>query len=78
VFERSYRAIGTFQDRVRAEAADLGDKLAKLQAFFSTDVFAELPAEECERLLSQAAAMNDYSSCLAERIQNFEPAFHPG
>lgn len=61
----------SFQDRVRAEAIELDEKLKKLVAFFPTDTFAALPADEQERLHAQAAAMTDYSAVLSERIAAF-------
>lgn len=39
-------AATTFQDRVRAERAELDDRLDKLIAFRSTDAFAGLPVDE--------------------------------
>ena len=61
----------TFQDRVRAEAAELDERVTKLKAFTSTETFGGLPVDEQERMLAQLAAMTDYSACLAERIQAF-------
>ena len=61
----------TFQDRVRAEAAELDERVTKLKAFTSTEIFGGLPVDEQERMLAQLAAMTDYSACLAERIQAF-------
>lgn len=60
-----------FRDRVRAESAELDDRIKKLAAFLPTDACHALPAEEQERLCSQLAAMQDYSNCLAERIDAF-------
>ncbi len=61
----------TFQDRVRAEAAELDERITKLKAFTSTETFGGLPVDEQDRMLAQLAAMSDYSACLAERIQAF-------
>lgn len=61
----------TFQDRVRAEAVELDDRINKLAAFQHTDTFQELPSDEQDRLLAQLAAMQDYSNCLSERIAAF-------
>ena len=61
----------TFQDRVRAEAAELDERVTKLKAFTSTETFGGLPVDEQECMLAQLAAMTDYSACLAERIQAF-------
>lgn len=60
-----------FRDRVRAESAELDDRIKKLAAFLPTDACHALPEEEQERLSSQLAAMQDYSNCLAERIDAF-------
>ena len=77
VFERSYKPIGTFQDRVRAEHAELEDRLDKLTEFLATPVFESLPSAEQERLVRQAGAMVGYSDVLAERIAAFQPAPPP-
>ena len=61
----------SFQDRVRAEAAELDERITKLAAFQHTDTFHELPNDEQDRLLAQLAAMQDYSACLVERIAAF-------
>lgn len=61
----------TFQDRVRAEASELDERITKLKSFTSTETFGGLPVDEQERMLAQLAAMTDYSACLAERIQAF-------
>lgn len=60
-----------FRARVRAEAADLDERIKKLSAFLPTDVFNGLPVDEQRRLTSQLAAMTDYSNCLSERIAAF-------
>jgi hypothetical protein len=63
-----------FRTRVRAEAAELDERIKKLAAFTSTNTFHELPNEERVRLLAQLAAMDDYSGCLAQRIRAFGEA----
>ena len=78
VFERSYRAIGTFQDRVRAERADLAEKLTKLGEFKHSPVWAGLEVMEQSRLMDQAMAMADYLEALDARIAAFEPAHAVG
>jgi hypothetical protein len=60
-----------FQDRVRAEAAELDERIKKLAAFLPSDIFGSLPKDEQDRLTAQLAAIQDYSGCLAERIQAF-------
>lgn len=64
-------APASFQDRVRAEAAELEERITKLAAFQHTDIFHGLSNEEQDRLLAQLAAMQDYSGCLVERIAAF-------
>lgn len=64
-------APASFQDRVRAEAAELDERITKLAAFQHTDTFHGLPNDEQDRLLAQLAVMQDYSGCLAERIAAF-------
>lgn len=74
VFERSYKAIGTFQDRVRAERADLAEKLDKLTDFRASLGWAEISGDEQGRLIDQGDAMQAYLEILDERIAAFEPA----
>jgi hypothetical protein len=78
VFERSYKAIGTFQDRVRTERADLNEKLDKLTAFRAGPAWAGIPNDERERLIDQGDAMLSYLEILDERIAAFEPAHAVG
>lgn len=75
---QSAAVASTFQDRVRAERAELDDRLDKLVAFRLTDIFAGLPVQEQERLDAQISAMTDYSNTLHERITAFEPAAAAG
>lgn len=59
------------QQRVVAEKAELDDKLAKLNAFGRTPLFASLPADEQGRLNRQHLLMEQYSAVLGERIADF-------
>jgi hypothetical protein len=59
------------RDRVRAEAAELDERIAKLSTFGKGPVFAGLPAEEQGRMNAQLAAMESYSLALHERIAAF-------
>jgi hypothetical protein len=59
------------RDRVRAEAAELDERLAKLITFSKGPVFAGLPAEEQARMNEQLAAMESYSLALHDRIAAF-------
>lgn len=69
--ERLAAIPASFQDRVRAEAVELEERVSKLAAFQHTDTFHGLPSDEQDRLLAQLAAMQDYSNCLTERIAAF-------
>lgn len=69
--ERMAGIPANFQDRVRAEAAELDERVKRLSAFQHTDIFHGLPNDEQDRLLAQLAAMQDYSNCLTERIAAF-------
>lgn len=61
----------TYQDRVRAEAKELDERIAKLTAFTKTDTFASLNVGERSALTLQLKAMSEYSICLDARIQAF-------
>jgi hypothetical protein len=56
------------RDRVRAEKAELDEKLAKLDTFGRTELFASLPADEQGRMNRQHSLMQQYSAVLGERI----------
>ena len=60
------------QQRVVDEKRDLDEKLAKLDAFGRTDVFAALPADEQGRLNLQHSLMEQYSAVLGARIDAFK------
>ncbi len=63
--------IPEWQSRVITEKDDLDIKLGKLGEFLHTQMFADLPADERERMVRQHNHMTDYSKVLGERIQAF-------
>lgn len=73
VFARAYveDKPTTFQDRVRAEHAELADRVQKLYDFFSTPIFAGLDGAEQSRLKMQWNAMSTYRNILKARIDAF-------
>ncbi len=74
VFERSYRPIGTFQDRVRFERDELADKRAKLAAFIGDDSkLIGVTPDQLGLLIRQHEHMAGYLDVLDERIAAFEP-----
>lgn len=78
VFERSYKAIGTFQDRVRAERAELAVKVDKLGDFLTSPSAGEIDLGELVRLTNQSRIMQDYLAVLDQRIAFFEQAHVAG
>jgi hypothetical protein len=68
----------TFQDRVRAERADLHDKIQKLGTFIGSPIFDGLNEAERMRLHQQVEAMAIYLDLLDDRIRAFEPAHAVG
>jgi hypothetical protein len=60
-----------FQQRVVDEKKELDEKLAKLVAFFDTEMFANVPADEQKRLHLQCKTMEQYSTILGQRIAAF-------
>lgn len=59
------------QQRVVTEKDELSERLAKLLAFFQTDIFAGLSEAERSRLRNQARFMDGYVAVLEERIAAF-------
>lgn len=62
-----------YQTRVITEKSELDEKRQKLQGFIDGDKFAEVDADEQDRLERQSAIMQDYSDVLEERITAFPP-----
>ena len=60
------------QQRVIDEKDQLGEKLEKLLAFLSTDIYKSLPQREQELLYFQSQVMEDYYEVLQERIELFK------
>lgn len=71
VFDRAYKEIGDFRERVRDEKAQLDDRLAKLNVFMHTTSCLDLPFEDRSLLSAQAVAMQELSEILAKRIGRF-------
>ena len=69
--ERLAAVPASHQDRVRVELAELTEKKDKLQAFFGTAVFAQLPIDEQDMLELQHGQMQAYAHTLARRIALF-------
>jgi Phage protein (N4 Gp49/phage Sf6 gene 66) family len=69
--ERLAAVPASHQDRVRVELAELTEKKDKLQAFFGTAVFAQLPIDEQDMLELQHGQMQAYAHTLARRIARF-------
>lgn len=59
------------QQRVVDENKELGDRLAKLLAFFQSPIFLKLSEAERSRLRNQARFMDGYAAVLEERIEAF-------
>lgn len=59
------------QQRVVQERDELLEKVTKLHAFFSTELFSTLPHDEQFRLNTQFQFMQGYLSVLEERIGGF-------
>lgn len=59
------------QQRVIAEHAVNQDRLAKLNAFFDTDLYRGLDEEEQQDLAHQAQVMADLGTILTSRIERF-------
>jgi len=68
-----YNAMPPHQQRVVDEKAELDGRLAKLEAFFDTPIFAGLDPAEQQRLHDQAVAMHEYANILADRVEAFVP-----
>lgn len=63
--------MNNHQDRVRAERAELTEKLHKLSKFLHGPNSAGLDRDERQRMFRQLKIMDDYALILAERILHF-------
>ena len=61
----------TYQDRVVAEAEELGEKVVGLEMFFKTELFKSLERRDKDLLRNQAYVMGLYSEILHKRIMRF-------
>lgn len=59
------------QQRVVDEKAELDDKITKLTAFTSGDIFKSLEHRDQELLVQQLGYMRNYSETLSLRIERF-------
>lgn len=58
----------TYKDRLVKEYSDLCDKLEKLIGFIGGEIYLSIPADEQNRLRTQAFVMRQYADILQERI----------
>lgn len=65
-------AATTFQDRVRAERAELALKVDKLGNFLASPGGGEIDLGELVRLTNQSRAMQEYLAVLDQRIRFFD------
>ncbi|NBM50700.1 MULTISPECIES: crAss001_48 related protein [Proteus] len=59
------------QQRVVDEKSELDDKITKLTAFISGDIFKSLECRDQELLSQQLGHMRSYSETLSLRIERF-------
>lgn len=63
--------MGTYQERVIAEQADLQAKIDKLEAFIEGDLFKGISPNEQSLLCAQSVHMKNYNNVLQTRIKGF-------
>nr|WP_298672921.1 hypothetical protein [uncultured Prevotella sp.] len=68
VFDETYKACGTFLERLEIERNELNDKLIKLDTFLLSEKFSTLPYEDQQLLKEQYDAMSKYLQILSKRI----------
>lgn len=69
VFEEAYKCCDTFVDRLHIELDELKDKSEKLNKFFDTDIFKNLPKNKQTLMTAQFGSMISYAAILEERIR---------
>lgn len=68
-FEEAYRCCDTFVDRLHIELDELKDKSEKLNKFFDTEIFKNLPKNKQTLMTAQFGSMVSYAAILEERIR---------
>lgn len=69
VFEKVYKPIETFIERLEIECNELYDKFNKLQNFINSDAFEKLDNENRNLLNYQECIMAEYYSILCKRLE---------
>lgn len=59
------------QQRVIDEKNELVERITKLKAFFTTEMFVNLGTEDKQLLQRQCIVMQDYAGILEQRISRF-------
>lgn len=78
VFEAAYKQSETFLDRLRIEAEELAEKQSKLNDFFSSEKFKELPWEQQKFLEAKFGSMLSYLTILQVIIELSTPKYNCG
>lgn len=60
-----------YQQRVVDEKSELDTKITALETFIESDKFEDIDGDEQDRLIEQLDLMQQYSTILADRIENF-------
>lgn len=68
-FEEAYRCCDTFVERLHIELDELKDKSEKLNKFFDTEKFKNLPKNKQALMTAQFGSMMSYIAILEERIR---------
>lgn len=68
-FDGTYRCCDTFVDRLHIELDELKDKSEKLNKFFDTEIFKNLPKNKQTLMTAQFGSMISYAAILEERIR---------
>jgi hypothetical protein len=72
-FAKQYEPVAPtdYRDRVRAEKAELEERVVKLGTFVASEQFSRLPEGERYRMDKQLTVMHEYLAVLHDRINNF-------
>lgn len=72
-FEKAYRCIDTYIDRLLIEKDELHEKLEKLDTFTTTEAYINLEYKDRHLLDVQYIVMRQYEEILTERIERAKP-----
>jgi len=68
VFDKSYKLIDTYDQRIQLEYKELMEKITKLRVFIESDIYSEIAEDDQQLLQEQYKHMKGYLRVLYTRL----------